>query len=108
MRYNVVSCSMWYMIRLTLWLSHFLVIFTFWCFLAHRITISEILPRDRKSYLTHASGGGGGGTLIFSFIRRLVFLFFFFFWEGGQKNEKKNWGLTILWIFFGSSKIGLH
>ena len=82
MRYNVVSCSMWYMIRLTLWLSHFLVIFTFWCFLAHRITISEILPRDRKSYLTHASRGGGG-TLIFSFIRRLVFLFF---WGGGSEK----------------------
>ena len=65
MRYNVVSCSMWYMIRLTLWLSHFLVIFTFWCFLAHRISISEILPRDRKSYLTHASGGGGGYSDIF-------------------------------------------
>ena len=83
---------MWYMIRLTLWLSHFLVIFTFWCFLAHRITISEILPRDRKSYLTHASGGGGGGgTLIFSFIRRLVFFsffFFFFFGGGGGGSEK--------------------
>ena len=107
---------MWYIIRLTLWLSHFLVILTFWCFLAHRITISEILPRDRKSYLTHASGVGGGGTLIFSFIRRLVLIFFFFrflfffcfFWGGGQKNEKKNWGLTILWIFFGSSQIGLY
>ena len=93
---------MWYITRLTLWLSHFLVILTFWCFLAHRITISEILPGDRKSYLTHASGGGGG-TLIFSFIRRLVFfrfffVFFFFFFfflggggvGGGQKNEKKN------------------
>ena len=108
MRYNVVSCSMWYIIRLTLWLSHFLVILTFWCFLAHRITILEILPRDRKSYLTHAPRGGGwGGTLIFLFIRRLGF-FSFFFWGGGQKNEKENWGLTILWIFFGSSQIGLY
>ena len=92
---------MWYIIRLTLWLSHFLVILTFWCFLAHRITISEILPRDRKFYLTHASGGGGG-TLIFSFIRRLVLIFFFsffvvffvvFFWGGGVRKMKKKIGV---------------
>ena len=51
-------------------------------------------------------GWGGGGTLIFSFIRRLVF--FFLGGGGGQKNEKENWGLTILWIFFGSSQIGLY
>ena len=62
-----------------------------------------------KSYLTHAPRGGGG-TLIFSFIRRLgvFFSFFFFvFFFGGGGSEKK-WGLTILWIFLGSSQIGLY
>ena len=56
---------------------------------------------------------GGGGTLIFSFIRTYVgsffFSFFFFFLEGGGvRKMKKNWGLTILWIFLGSSQIGLY
>ena len=87
---------MWYIIRLTLGLSHFLVILTFWCFLAHRITISEILRRDRKSYLTHAPRGGGG-TLIFSFIRRLEFFFRFFFGGGGVRKMKKKIG-DIFWV----------
>ena len=97
---------MWYMIRLTLWLSQFLVIFTFWCFLSHRITISEILPRDRKilSYPC-VRGGGGGGTLIFSFIRRLVFFFVFFFrffcgGGGGIRKMKKKLGSDFVDIFW--------
>ena len=61
-------------------------------------------------------GGGGVGTLIFSFIRRLGvffrfffrFFFFFFFLGGGGGQKMKKWGLTILWIFFGSSQIGLY
>ena len=101
----MVSCSIRYIISLTLWLSHFLVILTFWCFLAYGITISEIFPRDRKSYLTHAPRGTGG-TLIFSFIRRLVFFFVFFFYlggggGGGQKNEKKMGSddfVDIFWV----------
>ena len=79
-------------------------------------TLFEQLTMCQTGHLDPRGGGGGaGGTLVYSDIRRLG-SFFFFFWGGGVKILNFNifWvfrkmnifvGVTILWIFFGSSHI---
>ena len=50
-------------------------------------------------------GGGGGGTLIFSYIRWLGpflgFKILNFVFLGVSRKININWGMIILWIFFG-------
>ena len=63
--------------------------------------------------MSSQGGGGGGGTLKFLYIRRLGLIFgvqnlnFNIF--GVFQKIKKNWGMKILWTFFGGHyKIGLY
>ena len=102
---------MWYIIRLTLWLSHksfpshthFLVLFC----------TSDNDFRDFTqgwkilSYPCVREGGGYSDIFIrrlgfFLFIFFFVFFFFFFFFGGGGgwgvRKMKKKWGLTIFWV----------